>query len=145
EVIAANNQEVKPYEEKAIAASLMDKMPAAGKITEESSNAKLGTINMTLSNGVTVTLKPTNYKNDQILMDAWRWGGWQRFPLEEKDNAKHAAEIVQVMGIKDMSPTDLEKFLSGKTASAQPYINDYDEGIQGGSSIKDFETFLQLV
>ena len=145
EVVAANNQEVKPYEEKAIAASLIDKAPAAGKITEESSNAKLGTINMTLSNGVTVTLKPTTFKNDQILMDAWRWGGWQRFPLENKDNAKHAAELVSVMGIKDMSPTDLEKFLSGKTASAMPYINDYEEGIQGGSSIKDFETFLQLV
>jgi zinc protease len=78
-------------------------------------------------------------------MDAWRWGGWQKYPLEEKDNAKHAAEMIKVMGVKDMSPTDLEKFLSGKTAGATPYINDNEEGIQGNSSVKDFETFLQLV
>jgi len=78
-------------------------------------------------------------------MDCWRWGGWQRFSLEDKDNAKHAAELVSMMGVKDMSPTDLQKFLSGKTVEVMPYINDHEEGIQGSSSTKDFETFLQLV
>jgi zinc protease len=53
--------------------------------------------------------------------------------------------LINVMGVKDMTPTDLEKFLSGKTVQVQPYINDYEEGIQGNSSVKDFETFLQLV
>ena len=78
-------------------------------------------------------------------MDAWRWGGWQRFPLEDKDNAKHAAELIGVMGVKDMSPTDLQKFLSGKTVGVTPYLNDYEEGFQGSSSVKDFEIFLQLI
>jgi zinc protease len=78
-------------------------------------------------------------------MDAWRWGGWQKFPLDDNFNAKHAAEMINVMGVKDMSPTDLEKFLSGKTVNATPYINDHEEGIQGNSSVKDFETLLQLV
>jgi zinc protease len=65
--------------------------------------------------------------------------------LESKDNAKHAAELINVMGVKDMSPTDLQKFLSGKTVEVFPYLNDYEEGIEGNSSVKDFETFLQLV
>jgi zinc protease len=145
QVIAAAKQQVKPYEEKAIATSLMDGSVAAGKIVSETKNEKLGTTDLTLSNGVTITFKPTNFKNDQILMDAWRWGGWQNFSLEDKDNAKHAAELIGVMGVKDMSPTDLEKFLSGKTVEASPYINDHEEGIEGNSSIKDFETFLQLI
>lgn len=145
EVVAASKQTVTPYEEKAIAQSLMEKEPVAGKITKETKDDKLGTTNLTLSNGVTITLKPTIFKNDEIVMDAWRWGGWQRFPLADKDNAKHAAEIVNEMGVKNMSPTDLEKFLSGKTVKVNPYINDNEEGIQGNSSVKDFETFLQLV
>ena len=145
DMVAATKQTVRPYEEKAVAENLMDGKLQAGKITKESKNEKLGTTNLTLSNGVTITLKSTTFKNDQILMDAWRWGGYQRFPLSDKDNAKHAAEIVMEMGVKDMSPTDLEKFLSGKTVEAMPYINDYEEGIQGSSSVKDFETFLQLV
>ena len=145
DMVAATKQTVKPYEEKAVAENLMDGKLEAGKIAKETKNEKLGTTDLTLSNGVTITLKPTTYKNDQILMDAWRWGGYQRFPLSDKDNAKHAAEIVTEMGVKDMSPTDLEKFLSGKTVEVMPYVNDYEEGIQGSSSVKDFETFLQLV
>ena len=145
QIIAAAKQEVKPYEEKVVATNLMEGSGAAGKILSENKNEKLGTSDLTLSNGVTITLKPTNFKNDEIMMDAWRWGGWQRFPLEDKDNAKHAAEMITVMGVKDMSPTDLQKFLSGKTVEVLPYLNDHEEGIQGSSSVKDFETSLQLV
>jgi zinc protease len=145
DMIAATSQPVKPYEEKAVAGSLMTGGPTAGTIVKESKNEKLGTTDLTLSNGVTIRIKPTTFRNDQIVMDAWRWGGWQRFPLADKDNAKHAAEIVTEMGVKDMSPTDLEKFLSGKTVEVSPYINDHEEGISGSSSVKDFETFLQLI
>ncbi|MBS1974729.1 MAG: insulinase family protein, partial [Bacteroidetes bacterium] len=136
---------VKPYTEKAIARSLISKLPPAGKITTESKDSELGTTNLTLSNGITITIKPTNFKNDEILMDSWRWGGSRNYGLADKENAANAATIVQSMGVKDLSPVDLQKFLSGKTVSVQPYINAHDEGMQGSSSIKDFETFLQLV
>jgi zinc protease len=145
QIIAATKQQVKPYEEKAVAENLIDASGMEGKIVSETKNDKLGTTNLTLSNGITITLKPTTFKNDEIQMDAWRRGGWQRFPLEDKENAQYAAQMVSMMGIKDMTPTDLQKFLSGKTAEATPYINDFEEGIQGNSSVKDFETFLQLV
>jgi zinc protease len=145
DVIAAGKQTVKPYQEKAIAKNLMEGDVASGKLVSETKNAKLGTTDLTLSNGITITIKPTTFKNDEILMDAWRRGGWQRFPLADKDNAKNAAQVVMEMGVKDMSPTDLQKFLSGKTVDVNPYINDHEEGIQGSSSVKDFETFLQLV
>lgn len=145
QVVAAARQTVRPYEEKAVASSLMDGTNSSGKIVSETKNEKLGTTNLTLGNGITITVKPTTFKNDEIKMDAWRWGGWQKYPLEDKDNAKHAAEMIGVMGVKDMSPTDLEKFLSGKTVSVTPYLNDHEDGIQGESSVKDFETFLQLV
>src|SRR6185503_6977010 len=140
-----SRQTVKPYEEKAVASNLMDGSGASGKVVSETKNEKLGTTDLTLSNGVTITLKPTTFKNDEIQLDAWRWGGWQKFPLQDKDNAKHAAEVISVMGVKDMTPTDLQKFLSGKTVSVTPYMNDHEEGIQGNSSVKDFETFLQLI
>lgn len=145
DVAAASKQKVTPYQEKAVAASLMEGEMKAGKIMGESKNTKLNTTTFTLSNGITITVKPTTFNNDQIVMDAWRHGGYHRFSLEEKDNAKAAAQTVAEMGVKDMSPTDLQKFLSGKTAEAMPYINEHEEGIQGNSSVKDFETMLQLV
>jgi zinc protease len=144
-LVAANKIPVKAYEEKAVASALLDKDPAPGKVTEEKLNDKLGTTNLTLSNGVTVSIKPTKLKNDEIQLDAWRWGGSHKFPLADKENAENAATIVGQMGVKDMSPTDLRKFMAGKTVNVQPYINADEEGIEGGSSVKDFETFLQLL
>jgi len=145
EIVAATKLQVKPYEEKAVASNLMEGSKAEGKIVSETKNEKIGTTDLVLSNGVTITLKPTTFKNDEITMDAWRWGGWQRFPLEDKENAQYSAQMIGIMGVKDMTPTDLQKFLSGKTVETTPYVNDFEEGIQGNSSIKDFETFLQLV
>ncbi|MBA2250565.1 MAG: insulinase family protein [Chitinophagaceae bacterium] len=142
---SAHRVPAKAYQEKAVANSLMDKKPVAGKVISEKKNATLGTTDLTLSNGVTITLRPTDFKNDEIQMDSWRWGGTHNYGLADKENAQNAAIIVQQMGVKDMTPTDLEKFLSGKTVSAQPYMNPDDEGIQGTSSIKDLETMLQLV
>ena len=144
-IVAANKKQVTAYEEKAIASSLLDKAPVPGKITADSKNEKLGTTNLTLSNGVTITIKPTQLKNDEIMMDAWRHGGYSRFDLADKPNAQYVTQIMVEMGVKDMSPTDLSKFLSGKTVEVLPYVNPNEEGIQGSSSVKDFETFLQLL
>lgn len=144
-LVAANNKPVTPYQEKALATELLPKTPTPGQTTASTTNEKLGTTDITLSNGITITLKPTNYKNDEVLMDAWRWGGFQNGPLADKQNAKYAAMLVQQMGAGTFSPTDLRKFLAGKSVNVSPYINDHEEGIEGSSSVKDFETFLQLV
>jgi zinc protease len=144
-LVAANNKPVKAYEEKAVASALLDKEPMPGKITTETKNEKLGTTDLTLSNGVTITIKPTTLKNDEIQMDAWRWGGFHKYDIADKNNAQYATVLVGQMGVKDMSPTDLRKFMAGKTVSVTPYINNHEEGIEGRSSVKDFETFLQLM
>src|SRR6186713_308405 len=144
-LVAANNKSVKAYEEKTVASALLDKDPVPGKITGETKNEKLGTTNLILSNRVTITIKPTTLKNDEIQMDSWRFGGFHNFDLADKENAQYAAVLVGQMGVKDMSPTDLRKFMAGKTVSVTPYINSHEEGIEGRSSVKDFETFLQLM
>lgn len=136
---------VTAYSENTIAASLIDKKPVAGKITGEKTDAALGTTTITFSNGISVTLKPTTFKNDEIQFDGWRWGGYQNFPLSQKYSAANAAIIVQSMGLKNMTPTELGKFLAGKNAGAQPYLNASEEGVQGSCNVNDLETMLQLV
>jgi zinc protease len=144
-VVAASNKTVTAYEEKAVAGKLLDKDPVAGSTVSQTTNEKLKTTDFTLSNGATITIKPTTNKNDEILMDAWRLGGFQKFDLADKSNAQYAAVLVNQMGVKDMDPTDIRKFLAGKSLSVSPYINDYEEGIEGRTSVRDLETFLQLL
>jgi zinc protease len=145
QVTRAQQLPVYAYREKAVGHSLMDHLPDGGKIVRETHDKNLGTTDLELSNGVTVTLKPTSFKNDDIQMDSWRWGGFHNYGINEKPNAMNAARIVQAMGIEGFTNTDLDKFLAGKTVHVQPYINPYEEGVEGNCSPGDLETFFQLI
>jgi zinc protease len=133
------------YTEKALSNSLLVTVPEKGSIDRQEKNSMFNTTNWLFKNGISVTLKPTTTKNDVVLMDAWRFGGSHNFGLANKENAEYAARLVQAMGISRFSKPDLDKFLSGKTVSVQPYLNAYEEGIEGKCNAKDLETFLQLI
>ncbi len=142
-----NNAEKIPvtaYEEAVVATSLMDKAPEAGKITADVENKELGYHQLTLSNGVKVILKPTDFKNDQVLLSGVRFGGQSLYPDKDMYNAQYASTVVQQMGVKDISPTDLRKILAGKTVNASPRISNLSEGISGQSGSADIESMLQL-
>ncbi len=145
EVYAAIKAPVSPYTEKAIASALIKNIPTAGAITNETKNDLLGTTELTFSNGAKVVLKPTNFKNDEILLTSFHKGGTSRYNAIDKYSANYAATIVQQMGIGDFAPTDLSKFLSGKNVSVAPRISGLSAGVSGSSSVKDFETMLQLI
>lgn len=141
---AKEKSNVTAYEEKAVATTLLTKEPRAGKVISKKTNAVLGTTELTLSNGVTVTLKPTTFKDDQILMGATRAGGKNNYGLADKFNAEYAVAVVSAMGVGEFSPVDLRKALAGKTATVTPSFGGISEGVRGNSSVKDLETLLQL-
>lgn len=136
--------DIKPYEEKVIATDLIKKDPVAGKVISKTKNTLLGTTELKLSNGVTVTLKPTDFKDDEILMSATRPGGKSNYGVADKFNIEYAAQVVGAMGIGEFSPTDLRKALAGKTVAVSPRISPITEGVNANSSVKDLETMFQL-
>ena len=143
--LAYMQQPVSPYTEKTIASSLIDKTPIAGKIIKETKDEKLGTTEIDFANGAKVIIKPTDFKDDEILMSSFHKGGLSKYGVEDKYNANYASSIVQQMGIGNFSPTDLTKFLSGKNVSVFPRIGNLSASIGGNAAVKDFETLLQLV
>jgi zinc protease len=141
----ASDASIKPYEEKAIAASLLRVVPTSGKAIASAKNPALGTTELTLSNGVKVTLKKTDFKDDQILLSATRYGGTTHYGLKDKYSAENAVAIVSSMGVGEFSPVDLGKSLAGKVASVRPVMSQYSAGFSGNSSNKDVETMFQLL
>lgn len=142
---AKANASIKPYEEKAVATQLLTKEPRAGKILSRTTDAALGTTDLKLSNGITVTYKRTDFKADQIVMNAHRPGGNYGYGLADKYSAENAVSVVTSMGVGAFSPVDLRKALAGKTAGAVPYITGTTDGFRGNSSNKDLETMFQLL
>lgn len=142
---AKSKADIKPYEEKAVAANLLSKAPKAGKVSTRSKDAVIGTTELKLSNGITVSLKRTDFKTDQILMSSYRYGGTAGYSLADRYNAENAVSAVVSMGAGNFSPNDMRKAMAGKTASATPFISNVAEGFRGNSSNKDVETMLQIL
>ncbi|HEX5341393.1 MAG TPA: insulinase family protein [Duganella sp.] len=142
---AAEKIAVKPLEEKVYATQLMPSLPKAGSIVSEKVNAKIGITELTLSNGVKVVLKPTDFNNDQVILGGLRYGGWSLLPDSDVFAAHYASSIVGQMGVLNYTPNDLVKVLAGKSVSSAASVSSLNESVGGSSGSSDVEALLQLV
>ncbi len=115
------------------------------KVVNTKENTELGFTELTLANGITVVLKPTHFKNDEILLSAYSLGGNSVFPDEVFMSANYATNVIEMSGAGNFDNVELEKKLKGKNIEVHPYIDDIKEGFRGNSTPKDIETMMQLV
>jgi zinc protease len=144
-VATAEQKGVNAKVEKALATSLMAALPAGGSVIAERKNAALGVTEWELSNGVKVILKPTDFKNDEILLSATRYGGQSLFGQADMYNAGYASSAIASMGLGEFAPTELQKMLAGKVASVNAGLGGLTDGVSASSSPADLETMLQLL
>jgi zinc protease len=131
--------------EKALAKSLMGQLPKPGRIVAERRNEAMNFTELELSNGVKVILKTTDFKNDEILVGAGRFGGWSLYPLADKYNAAYASSVVDAMGLAKFAPLELQKMLAGKVLSLNVNVEAEKEWVGGSASNADLESLLQLM
>jgi zinc protease len=135
---------VEAYTDPLAGRALVEKPPTPGKVTARRTIPEIGTTVLTLSNGVEVWLKPTDFKNDQVLISAYAKGGASLAQPADYPEATLATALVGIGGVGGLSPVDLSKLLAGKIASASPTISTYTHGISGSASPRDLEAALQL-
>ncbi len=141
---SVKNTDLKPYEDKAVAESLITNLPAAGSIVDYKIDEKLDTKTLILSNGATVTYKITDFKNDEVLFDAFSYGGNSLYTDEEYKATANANGGLTEAGVNDFDKIALGKMLSGKIVNVRPSIGTYSEGISGNATPKDLEELFQL-
>ncbi len=137
---------VAPYTEEVSAEPLLARKPKRGKIvTEATFDDDLGVTEWTLSNGIKVILKPTDFKNDEIRFTAFSPGGSSLVPDQNYIAAKTAPDIMYESGLGDFNRISLDKKLSGEVVSVRPWIHELQEGLQGSAAPADLETMFQLI
>ena len=141
---AQSELEIEAPEEEQIDTELVKKAPRSGKIKKEIINDELGLTEWTLSNGIKVVIRPTDFKADEILMQAFSKGGLSQVKTEDLPSAELATLIREMSGLGTFTAPQLEKALAGKTVSVSPEINEFTERLNGSSSIKDLESMLKL-
>jgi zinc protease len=123
---------------------LLAKKPEPGKVTARREIPEIGVTVLTLSNGVEVWLKPTDFRNDQVVFASYARGGLSVATPDDYLNASLATALVGTAGVGGFTPIDLGKLLAGRIAGASPYVSSYSQGVNGSSTPKDLETALQL-
>ncbi len=141
---SVRSKKVEAYVDKVTDAPLLSAQPSPSAVIKRTENSDFGFTELLFGNGVQMILKPTDFKNDEILMTAYSPGGLSLYPDQDIMSAMLAATIIIQSGLGDYDYTGLQKKLSGNTAKLSPYINELREGVSGNCSPKDLETMLQL-
>jgi zinc protease len=116
----------------------------AGKIVKETENKVFGYKELTLSNGATVILKKTDFKDDEIQMQASSWGGKSMFGPADYTNLKVFDQVIGMSGIGNFSSNELTKALAGKECNADASLGNTRQYVTAHSTPKDIETMMQM-
>ena len=144
-VTAAPSLEVAAYADETSDEPLLAEIPEPGAIVAEEAIGAVDAVRWTLSNGVTVIAKQTDFRDDEVLLSATSPGGTSLVEDADYVAAVTADNLVSGSGVGAHDVVALEKLLAGNTASLSPYIGGLFEGFTGDSSPDDLETLFQLV
>ena len=140
----AKEAEVEPYVETVSNEPLIATLPVKGAIESKKHDDTFDATVLTLKNGVTVIYKPTTFKDDEVLMNAYSFGGYSVMDQSDPYTLQEINSLATLGGVGNFSAIDLPKVLAGKKASVHPQIGSLTEGMSGNCSARDLETMLQL-
>lgn len=142
---ATLNDKYEAYVDEVITEPLIEKLPAPGSVKSVKENSQMGTKEFTLSNGVKVILKTTDFKADEVKMQAYRKGGKQAYGKDQADNLKVINFAVELSKLGNFDVNKIKKYLVGKTVSLGYAVNTYTDMLEGSSSVKDLGTLMELI
>lgn len=144
-ILKAQKQHYTPYKtQNTLTERLITKLPKPGSIKSERTY-KYGYTEFTLSNGLKVYVRPTNFGPDEVNLKLFSLGGKNIYPDSEMPNLTYLMAGATIGGVAQYNDLTLEKMLAGKTATVTPFIDNDTRGMAGTSNVKDTKTLLELV
>lgn len=144
-ILKAQKQHYTPYKtQNTLTERLITKLPKPGSIKSERTY-KYGYTEFTLSNGLKVYVRPTNFEPDEVNLKLFSLGGKNIYPDSEMPNLTYLMAGATIGGVGQYNDLTLEKMLAGRTATVTPFIDNDTRGMAGTSNVKDTKTLLELV
>ncbi|MGB9851266.1 MAG: M16 family metallopeptidase [Candidatus Kapaibacteriota bacterium] len=140
-----SSKKFEPYVDIVPTKPLFTRKVTEGKIVQERELKGFDAVELKLDNGATVVLKKTDFKDDEVLFNAYSLGGASLVSDEDYFNAIYAVNVIGESGIGKFNQTELEKYLSDKKVSISAQISDYQESLRGSASPKDLVTLFELI
>lgn len=136
---------VTPWNDTTSTRELIERKPDPAAITATRKVDEVGLTIVTFANGVEAWLKPTDFKNDQVVFALQAKGGTSLAPPSDFIEASLAATYVNLSGAAGLKALDMQKLLAGKLAGASPFASLSTHGFNGSATPAQLETALQLL
>lgn len=141
----ALNAQYEAYVDEVITDPLISALPAPGSVKATSEITPLGATEFTLSNGVKVVLKTTDFAADEILFNAFREGGLRTYNAADAINVNCIDDAFETAKMGPFDNTTLQKYLAGKKVSLSLGTNAYTQMLNGRTTVKDLPTLMELI
>ena len=142
-ILAAQQLQYAPYAEQQLGDQLVSHLPTPGTIVSEQ-HYKHGFTELTLSNGMKVYAKKTDYEADAVTFRMKAEGGTSLYGDNDIPNFNVISSAVAEGGVGDFDQTTLRRMLTGKSVRISPSVGSRGQSISGGSSVKDMKTMFEL-
>ncbi|MCM1292608.1 MAG: insulinase family protein [Bacteroides sp.] len=142
---AVEAEELEPYKEELKAEPLVASLRAPGTIKKETVDKQWDATVWTLSNGATVIVKPTTFKQDEIIFAAYSRKGTANYGADYANSLTYMGYALQDAGLGTYTKSDVSKYLSGKQCIVRPGFNLYTTNLRGLSTMKDLPTLMELI
>ena len=144
-IAAVNKATLSAYVDRVNDQPLLAPLPTPGTVTRASTREAIGVTEWQLSDGVRVILKPTPYKEDEVLFRAVSPGGTSLASDQDLVAADTAERVIAEGGLGQFSSLDLNRALAGASTGVRADIDEVEEGLRGGAARKDVEKMFQLI
>jgi zinc protease len=144
-ITAADKVAVTPWSDTTTTRALVEKVPEPARVESRREIANVGVTVVRFANGLEAWLKPTDFKNDQVVFTMYSLGGASLASRADYVDASLATTYVGFSGAGGLKALDLQRLLAGKLASASPFVSSSTHGINGSAAPADLETALQLL
>ncbi len=143
-ILAAQAKDYAAYQDKALPENLMSQTPKPGRILSEKP-AVHGYTLFSLSNGMKVYVRNTNFEPDVVRMKLFSPGGRSLYPDSDMPSMTYLASTISESGVGSFDKLTLEKMLAGKTVRVSPSVGEETEGMSGVSNRASMKTMFELI
>ena len=124
---------------------LMATLPEPGSITDRREVPELGATVWTLSSGVEVWFRPTDFVADTFQISGFGPGGYANLADEDYIAVRTMGGIRNRSGMGELTSREMGKVLAGKQAWANASVGNHWETASAGGSIANLEEIFQVL
>lgn len=138
-------EDIEPYRDEMKSEPLIPSLPAPGSITATEHLDQWDATQFTLSNGVKVIVKPTKFKDNEVLFSAIALGGMASIDPALAPSVKFFPYAFQNSGLGEYTNSDMKKYLQGRQVKLDIDVDDYYRSLDGSTTVKDLPILMEMI